>query len=254
MAPTTRAPADADPQQQLYAALAAYQAEASGVQKDGKNPHFRSTYATLASTLTAIQPATAHGLSHSITFESTDGGELLVATLYHTAGGTITSRLPIAFGPDWQKNGSAITYARRYALLALYGLAAEDDDGNDATPAPRKSVQAATRTTAKAPAHHPNVDSPEWRAKVLANAEGAIERAGLTELGRATLIYQITNGQGQTLEDVRTDWLEQLPMAISRTDAQQRLNAGQHSKSREQLLTPPELPATWGVPEAVGAK
>ena len=250
---TTAAP-PADPQQQLYAALASYQAEAYGVEKDGKNPHFRSTYATLAATLAAIQPATAYGLSHSITFETIDGGQLLVATLHHSAGGSIISRLPIAFGPDWQKNGSAITYARRYTLQALYGLAAEDDDGNDATPAPRKSVQASTKANGKAPAHHPDVEGPEWRARVISLADAAIERAGLSELGRATLIYQITNGQGHTLDDVKTEWLEALPLAICRTDAQARLNMGQNSKTGEQLLTPPEPPATWDLtPEAVPA-
>ena len=253
MAPAATAALPADPQQQLYAALASYQAEAYGVEKDGNNPHFRSTYATLAATMAAIQPATAYGLSHSITFETIDGGQLLVATIHHVAGASIESRLPIAFGPDWQKNGSAITYARRYILQALYGLAAEDDDGNDATPAPRKSVQASAKANSSRPAHHPDVDGPEWRAKIITQADGAIERAGLTDLGRATLIYQITNGQGQELADVKTEWLEQLPMAISRTDARARLNAGQNSKTGEQLLTPPEPPATWAVEAEVAA-
>ena len=143
-----------DPQLALYQALAAFQGEAAGVPKDAKNPHFRNTYATLASVIEAVRPAAAHGLSHAQTFEQTaDGGTLLVTTIHHTAGGCIRSALPIGFSGDWQKNGSAITYARRYSLLAAFGLAPDDDDdGNTATAAPtRTASRNGNGTTTSAP-------------------------------------------------------------------------------------------------------
>jgi len=53
----------------------------------------------------------------------------------HTSGEFLThkpTRLPV--GMDAQKTGSAITYARRYSLMAALGLATEDDDGASAPP------------------------------------------------------------------------------------------------------------------------
>jgi hypothetical protein len=67
-------------------------------------------------------------------------GRLGVTTiLVHTSGGRVaTGPLPMPAPNDPQKVGSAITYARRYALMATLGLAAEDDDGQAAKPAPSR--------------------------------------------------------------------------------------------------------------------
>ena len=61
-------------------------------------------------------------------------GTFLVTTLLHTSGQWIGSRFPIplAIRIDPQAVGSYITYARRYSIAAITGLAVEDDDGQAA--------------------------------------------------------------------------------------------------------------------------
>ena len=82
------------------------------------------------------------GLSHSETWRAlgTDHAVLTV-TLHHESGESISSELPVDItqknrsGSREQAQGSAMTYARRYLLLGIYGLANddEDDDGEATT-------------------------------------------------------------------------------------------------------------------------
>jgi len=124
---------------QLAAALAIAQGEISNAKMDAVNPHFRSKYATLASIIDTAKPALAkNGLAVSQvpTIAGTlEGSFVLVTMLTHKGGQYICSEYPI--NPDKQTPqgvGSAITYARRYALAAMLGIAAdEDDDGNAAS-------------------------------------------------------------------------------------------------------------------------
>lgn len=133
-----------DPHQELVAALAAFQSSTFGASKDRTNTHLKSSYASLASVLEAIQPATAHGLSHTVTFEPMGEVTLVTTTLRHVGGAEVQSILPITLGGDWQRNGSAISYARRYSLMALYGIAGADDDDDGAatagSPTPTRAV------------------------------------------------------------------------------------------------------------------
>ena len=121
--------------QSFHAALAAYQGEVQAARRDGRNPHLRSNYATLASVMEAIRPACKHGLSHTQTCIKRDEGVVLVTTLRHRDGYMVTSELPLTLGSDWQKFGSAFTYARRYALMGIYGIASTDDDDDGAAAA-----------------------------------------------------------------------------------------------------------------------
>jgi hypothetical protein len=73
-----------------------------------------------------------------------DGRIGVTTILVHTSGETIaTGPLPMPAPADPQKVGSAITYARRYALMATLGIATEDDDGQAAKPAPEPTYSAA---------------------------------------------------------------------------------------------------------------
>ena len=128
----------------LYAAYAAAQAELTNPKKDGKANagQYSYTYATLGAILDHVRPVlAAHGLAvmQNVT---NDGDAVAVETiLTHSGGGWIS------FGPikgkapaaQWQAIGSAITYARRYALTAALGIAADDDD--DAAEADRERVK-----------------------------------------------------------------------------------------------------------------
>ena len=129
---------------ELAAALAAAQGEMTAASKDATNPHFKSRYATLASVWDAIRgPLSQHGLSVSQVLESPENGVgVAVRTmLLHTSGQWIASRyvMPIGDKLTPQAIGSAITYARRYALSAIVGIAPDDDDdGNAASVTPAR--------------------------------------------------------------------------------------------------------------------
>ena len=137
----------------LVEALCEFQKHHHAAGLDGDNPFFKSKYTTLAQALYAIQPATEYGLCHSQLneYEILPDGQILtivVTKLMHVSGDEpIISRFPVPKLPSNPKNvhqeaGSAQTYARRYGLLSVYGLANDDDDGNSLMnkPEPKKGV------------------------------------------------------------------------------------------------------------------
>ena len=117
---------------QLATALAKAQGEITGALKDSANPFFKSKYADLASCWDACRgPLSKHGLAIIQAPEHTETGLILTTTLAHNSGQWISASLPIHPKDDTpQAMGSALTYARRYALTAFVGVAQIDDDGN----------------------------------------------------------------------------------------------------------------------------
>lgn len=124
----------------LFAALAKAQSEIQHAKKDKRNPFFKSNYADLASVMDACRAAlTKNGLAVIQTTEDTEAGLYLVTTLGHSSGAAVAGRMPIRpVKNDPQGVGSALTYARRYALAAIVGVATEDDDGNEASREPEE--------------------------------------------------------------------------------------------------------------------
>lgn len=127
---------------ELTAALCQFQSAQIKVAKTGKNPAFKSAYATLPQVLEAVLPTlTEVGLC----FVQFPDGESLTTRLMHTSGEWMQASYalkPVQNTP--QASGSALTYARRYALLAVLGLGTEDDDGLAASaPAPAVKFTAA---------------------------------------------------------------------------------------------------------------
>lgn len=122
----------------LAAALSKAQADITGALKDSSNPFFKSKYADLASCWDACRKQlAANGLCVIQTTGMTDAGLVLITTLAHSSGEWIQGHLPVAVkdnGP--QAQGSGITYARRYALAAIVGLAQIDDDAEAAQARP----------------------------------------------------------------------------------------------------------------------
>jgi hypothetical protein len=118
----------------LAAALSKAQASITGALKDSANPFFKSKYADLASCWDACRkPLTDNGLAVIQTIEAGEGRAVLVTTLCHASGEWIKSYCPILTKDDSpQGQGSGITYARRYALAAIVGLAQIDDDAEAA--------------------------------------------------------------------------------------------------------------------------
>lgn len=129
----------ADPVSQLEMALAGALPTLEGAKKNSDNPHFKSKYADLGSVIEAIRPVAEHGIWFRQVLHEGERG-VTVETLYTGFGATISAGT--LFMPADKANaqgyGSALTYARRYALQTAFGLSAEDDDGNAAS-APRKT-------------------------------------------------------------------------------------------------------------------
>jgi len=122
---------------ELAEALAKAQGAIANASKDAQNPHFRSSYANLASVREAIRgPLSENGLAYTQLVRTEQGKVQIETMLIHKSGQYMGETLDIPLAKqDAQGIGSATTYGRRYSLMALIGIAAEedDDDGNVAT-------------------------------------------------------------------------------------------------------------------------
>ncbi len=117
--------------------------------KSTTNPHFKSKYVALDGVIDAVaEPLRAEGIAIMQQTDVTEhGGIILITRLIHASGEWIASRYPVhPVKNDPQGEGSALTYARRYALMALAGIAPEDDDGNAAVKSVEKSAAGAPIT------------------------------------------------------------------------------------------------------------
>ena len=104
--------------------------------KTSTNPHFKSRYADLAACVEAVVDAlNANGIALVQQSHECPDGVIVETVFVHESGETFSSgRLHVpATKHDAQGYGSALTYARRYSLMAACGIAPEDDDGNWAT-------------------------------------------------------------------------------------------------------------------------
>lgn len=112
------------------------------------------TYADLKDALAEVRPAFAlRGLAITQTAEVTDHEVVVWTTVLHESGQYVTTA-PIRFpaGQTAQNSGSAITYARRYSLMAVCGLATEDDDGASAAPREPRRAERSAPASSPAPA------------------------------------------------------------------------------------------------------
>jgi hypothetical protein len=146
---------------EIVAALVKAQSVMRNATMNKVNPHFKSKYADLAGIRDAVTTAlTANGLAVIQTLDrfSADGhvGTYVITRLFHTSGQWIESRCQIPDCADMQKMGSAITYARRYSLSAICGIAADEDDDGHAAAASVKSSAKAKATPTRLPAAPPD--------------------------------------------------------------------------------------------------
>jgi len=123
--------------------------------KTSTNPHFRSKYVDLAGCVEAVVDALNSAGIALIQRTSEDSTGVTVETVFvHESGEMLEcGKLHVpASKQDPQGYGSALTYARRYSLMAACGIAPEDDDGNAAS----KVKVSATKTDLVTP-HRMNV-------------------------------------------------------------------------------------------------
>ena len=131
---------------ELSKAFAKTQKEMKQPLKDANNPFFKSKYVPLENVVEAItESASKNGLSFTQYPSSDEAGNVTVGTLVMHESGEWIEYDPIKMKPvknDPQSIGSAITYAKRYALSAIFGITSDqDDDGNEATQAKKQPAK-----------------------------------------------------------------------------------------------------------------
>ena len=164
--------------------------------KTSTNPHFRSRYADLSACVEAVMDGLNNAGIALIQRTSEDNTGVTVETVFvHESGEMMEcGKLHVpASKQDPQGYGSALTYARRYSLMAACGIAPEDDDGNAASrPAKPKVDESAMadhlaaidasassdelKSTYQAAYEACNGDQ-QWQAKVIAAKKARQERA-----------------------------------------------------------------------------
>lgn len=172
----------------IMPALIKAQGEFAPAVKAKVNPHFKSKYVPLEAVLDAIaEPLRANGIAIVQHTDILDARTVLVTRLVHESGEWIAGRYPVhPVKADPQGEGSALTYARRYALMALVGIAPEDDDGNAA-------VKAVNREPATVTKINPHGDawasqSEESQAYLLTVAKEVTEATGKDPVAAYTLL------------------------------------------------------------------
>lgn len=175
----------------IYKAFVAAQKAFGPALKSSTNPHFRSRYADLSACVEAVIDAlNDNGIGLMQTTHPCESGVAVETVLVHESGQTLTSgvlHVP-ASKQDAQGYGSALTYARRYSLMAICGIAPEDDDGNKAS----KPIEVKAK------------DIKVERVSVVNKATGVV-----TEVLNTTKKSRIE----KTIYDIRTLAEEQQPAA-----------------------------------------
>lgn len=166
----------------IAAALVKAQKEFGPALKTSTNPHFRTKYADLSACIEAvIDGLNNNGIYLMQLNEEREGGVCIQTVFIHESGEQLTagSLFVPAAKQDPQGYGSALTYARRYSLMAACGIAPEDNDANSAkAPAPRPAVvspppTAPTPKPKAAPVVPPKMEGKDsqWQLKVSAEPD-----------------------------------------------------------------------------------
>ena len=131
----TPAPSQSAEIGKLAEALAKAQGQIKAALKDSANPFFESTYAGLQAVWDACRaPLSENGLSVVQRGQSTPAGYVMRTTIIHSSGQWMEGEVPcLTTARETKQNpmqqlGSAITYARRYGLAAMVGVAPEEDE------------------------------------------------------------------------------------------------------------------------------
>ncbi len=139
--------------QKIATALVKAQKAFGPALKTSTNPHFKSKYADLAACIEAVIDAlNDQGIALIQQSHECADGVTIETPFIHESGETLSGgKLHVpASKQDPQGYGSAMTYARRYALQAACGIAPEDDDGNRAVASPKPAEKPSRAIRSKA--------------------------------------------------------------------------------------------------------
>lgn len=199
---------------ELATALALAQGEIEGAEKSSTNPHFKSKYADLAACWDACRgPLSKNKLSIIQSPSTTENGNLkLTSLLLHSSGQWIEDELiltPRDASP--QSFGSATTYARRYSLMAIVGIAPDDDDGNAASMPARKDVHAPPPSSpSPIRVREPDPKGPATAGSAAGSVQGTPDFAHATGArkageGERAHITRLAEANGWTTEQVKKE-------------------------------------------------
>jgi hypothetical protein len=191
----------------LASAMALAFAEIEAATKAATNPHFKSKYADLGAVIEAVKPALIkHGLFFTQRCQPAEDGVSVETVLHHSSGEK--ESLGILYVPankrDAQGFGSALTYARRYALQTAFGVPTEDDDGN-----------AAARS------------APQANARANGNA------APLLTDAQRDMIQTLASAAGKTLQQICEAYRVDSLKALTHSQAEAVIARLQSSKAKE---------------------
>jgi len=146
----------------LTLALSKVQAQLKPAKENSKNPFFKSSYADLGAVWDSVRKLLAENELAIIQMPTDVGG--LTTILSHSSGEYISSTMYIPSKEDAHGVGSAISYARRYALASVVGVVTGDDDGNGAVKG--------TPNTSKKPASKPKLTDAQYKSMMKAIEDG----------------------------------------------------------------------------------
>lgn len=198
--------------QNLASALAEFHKAVGPILKQSTAQYGK--YADLATVLSVVTPhLSTQGLVLTQTFMPFEASTILRTTLLHSSGETLTSDLPMlpmeGRGNPLHAFGGAVTYLRRYAVLALLNLAAEDDDGDSWDEAPKAVAKVGTGTQSKSthkrsPAPAPAALKPEEIKQLLSRLQSDLDSARLQELIVAYRHYKKLDPDARIGEQIKT--------------------------------------------------
>jgi len=123
-----------DPVNNIAVALISFHQTNPHAFEDKVNPHFKNKYASLESVIKTVRQANSFGLTFTQEMDFEGDISFVRTVMMHSSGQMRISRTKIVSKDpnDPQKQGSAISYAKRYGLQSIFGLPTDDDDGETA--------------------------------------------------------------------------------------------------------------------------
>lgn len=198
--PTSSQPQSSDTKstgaKNIYEALFLFQKEVAPIKKTNVNTYHENKYADINDVLDEIKPLlTKQGILLMQPIKFDEMGNVLETILLHVESDTrVKSRIRLVEFGDSQKNGSNITYYRRYALVALLGLEGEDEDGNNSSP---KSVSVGLQSGVWAQIDFKDQEAKEKLKKAGAKWNGNLKRWEMEDtVNNKTLIKSVTTKYG----------------------------------------------------------
>lgn len=223
---------------ELAKALSKAQALIKPAIKDSENPFFKSHYADLSAVWEAARIAiTSNGLSVTQLINTSEGNNINVETiLLHESGEWISGAFNMPYlKVDPQAVGSAITYARRYALAAIIGIVAdEDDDGNKAAEKGQGAKPPMQPPAEKKP-EPPKDGEKDLRAETV---RMIMEVEGID--GAEAKLIEFSGFQGKNQKG-ETKWVEGKGDINQLSEAAVKVTYGKVKKWYEEWKNPPEI-------------